>query len=154
MNQKLSDWASIAEIVSGIAVLVTLVFLVLEIRDSTNVTRASMYGDILDSLVDNRTLRLEDPELDSLVQQFLAGSLSDLDFAGQNKLITYLQNVYQLYEKAYYSREYGVIGASEWGRFERIICTNYSRVDAGGLRDRIGPIVSETFWEYIVETCE
>jgi len=71
MNQKLSDWASIAEIISGIAVLVTLVFLVLEIRAGTNVTRASMYGDILDSLVENRTLRIEDSEFDSLVQQFL-----------------------------------------------------------------------------------
>jgi len=154
MNQKLSDWASIAEIISGIAVLVTLVFLVLEIRAGTNATRASMYGDILDSLVENRTLRIEDSELDSLVQQFLAGDLREIDAARRSKLITYLQNTYQLYEKAYYSREYGVIGISEWSRFERIVCNNYSRAVAVDLANQIGPIVSEPFWQYVVETCE
>ena len=41
MKQKLSEWASIAEIVSGIAVVITLVFLIFGIRENTEVTRAA-----------------------------------------------------------------------------------------------------------------
>ena len=50
MTQKLSDWASIAEIVSGIAVVVALVFLVVGIRENTEMARASMYERTFDSL--------------------------------------------------------------------------------------------------------
>jgi hypothetical protein len=47
---KLSDWAGIAEIFSGIAVVVTLVFLIIGIRENTEVTRAATYADLLDGL--------------------------------------------------------------------------------------------------------
>ena len=40
MNQKLSDWASIAEITSSIAVVVTLIVLVIEVRGNTAAIRA------------------------------------------------------------------------------------------------------------------
>ena len=45
MNQKLADWASIAEIISGIAVVVTLIVLIVEVRDNTEVLRVSAYND-------------------------------------------------------------------------------------------------------------
>jgi len=32
-NERIKNWAHVAEIISGVAVLITLVFLVLEIRD-------------------------------------------------------------------------------------------------------------------------
>ena len=40
MNQKLSDWASIAEIASSVAVVVTLIVLVVEVRGNTEAIRA------------------------------------------------------------------------------------------------------------------
>lgn len=42
MTQKLSDWASLAEIVSAIAVVVTLIFLIIEIRGNSEAIRADM----------------------------------------------------------------------------------------------------------------
>ena len=41
MNQKLSDWSSIAEIVSSIAVVVTLVVLIFEVRGNTDALHAT-----------------------------------------------------------------------------------------------------------------
>lgn len=38
---KLEKWAMIAEIVSGVAIVVSLIFLILEIRENTDATRAS-----------------------------------------------------------------------------------------------------------------
>ena len=42
MNQKLSDWASLAEIVSAVAVVATLIFLIIEIRGNSEAIRADM----------------------------------------------------------------------------------------------------------------
>ena len=47
MNRKLSDWASIAEIISSIAVVVTLVFLIIEIRGNTDEIRAATLTNAL-----------------------------------------------------------------------------------------------------------
>ena len=41
MNQKLSDWASIAEIISSVAVVVTLIYLSVQVRDDTRATQAA-----------------------------------------------------------------------------------------------------------------
>ena len=41
MNQKLSDWAGLAEIISSIAVVVSLVVLIVEIRGNTDEVRAA-----------------------------------------------------------------------------------------------------------------
>ncbi len=41
MNQKLSDWASIAEIVSGVAIVVTLIVLILQVQGNTDELRAA-----------------------------------------------------------------------------------------------------------------
>ncbi len=41
MNQKLSDWASIAEIISSVAVVVTLIYLSVQVRDGTRATQAA-----------------------------------------------------------------------------------------------------------------
>jgi len=63
MNQKLSDLASLAEIVSGVAVVVTLVFLVIGIRDNADVTRFSVYSDLLNEINENERARINNPEL-------------------------------------------------------------------------------------------
>jgi len=40
LNQKLSDWASIADIVSGAAIVITLIILIVEVRGTTNAIQA------------------------------------------------------------------------------------------------------------------
>ena len=42
MNKKLSDWASIAEIVSGIAIVVTIVVLIVEVRSNSGMLARQM----------------------------------------------------------------------------------------------------------------
>jgi hypothetical protein len=41
MNKKLSDWASIAEIVSGVAAEIALIFLIVGIRSNSEMTRVA-----------------------------------------------------------------------------------------------------------------
>jgi hypothetical protein len=38
--------------------------------------------------------------------------------------------LFRNYEKAFFPKQYGVIGNAEWGRFERLICINGARLQA------------------------
>ena len=152
MNRKLSDWADIAQVLSGLAVVITLVFLVIEIRAGTNVTRASMYADLADGFVNNRNLRVQDPELNRIISLFTEEG-AELGPDEVLRISPFVQNIFQLYDVAYFSQQYEVIGESEWARFERNICTNYGRAVSHDMVRAIGGVISEEFLNYVVAAC-
>ena len=153
MNQKLSDWASIAEIVSGAAVVVTLVFLVSGIRDNAAVTRASMYDRNMDALISVRDRIASDPELARIWQIY--GSQQSLDEVlgpQRMQLSLLIVNLFGVYEKAYFSRQYGVIGDSEWTRFAENICIQWERPPAD-IRETLLRTLTDEFAEHIATLC-
>jgi len=153
MNQKLSDWASIAEIVSGVAVVVTLVFLVLGIRDNTEATQAATYEGILDSLNDWRVWIASDDELRKSWQAYTEDRYEELD-ADQQYLIAWAQAVvWFIYEKTYLADQYGQLGGSEWERTAQVVCSNFDRMQETGIYAFIPPTTRE-FSQYVTESCE
>ncbi len=63
------------------------------------------------------------------------------------------------YEKAYFSREYDVLGEAEWNRFIQAMCINYERVRAFNLatgqdviEGRTGSLTAE-FRDYFFDAC-
>ena len=54
---KLENFAHIAEVISGIAVVISLVFLIYGIRENTEVTRTVAYEGLIDS-INNFTLTI------------------------------------------------------------------------------------------------
>jgi hypothetical protein len=159
MKLKLSDWGSIAEVVSGIAVVITLVFLVLEIRQGNSVTRASMYSSFVDGLIENRAQRIQDPEFNEAYVAFVTGEVGDLSVTELRQMVVYMQNVFQIYEKAYYTRQYDLLGDAEWSRFERQICVaddSIQVVDDSTDLDIVAvvqAVLTEQFLEYVAEIC-
>jgi len=153
MNQKLSDWASIAEIVSGIAVVVTLIFLILSIRENTAITRASMFDRTLDSV---NQWRMDIADNDSLLKSFSlrAPTLDATELSQVDRLrLQFIVNaMWGIYEKAFYSREYGVIGDDEWGRFETQICLQYE-AEVPAFRDAFGTFLTPRFVKYVQGRC-
>jgi hypothetical protein len=124
MNQKLSNWASVAEIVSGIAVVVTLLFLIVGIRENTAVTRVSIYGDLVQEITQMESGRIYDPEAARVLSTFYEETTSTLDASERRTLDAYVGVLFRIYERAYFSREYDIIGDEEWSRLEFIICAN------------------------------
>ena len=113
MNLKLSDWASIAEIVSSIAVIVTLVFLVLGVRDNTDVLRASAYADLMDSLNEFQSEQMANPDSLRVWDAFVAEEAAELDGLDRRRLTLTALILFRIYEKAYFSNQSGLIGESE-----------------------------------------
>ena len=62
MNRKLSDWASVAEIVAAVGVILSLIFVGLQISDGNRETRAATIQASLDSemFVQSQMLRYAD----------------------------------------------------------------------------------------------
>ena len=152
---KLKKWALIAEIGSGIAVVVTLFFLIVGISENTNATRAAVYGDVIDGLNDLETMRLANPALGHAWRLFIRDSdVTSLEETERLDLFAYLQILIRNYEKAYYNSRYGVIGASEWNHFQTGICQIYSAAQRTelGLVFEIGGTNAD-FQAYVHDAC-
>ncbi len=150
---KLSGWASIAEIISGTAVLITLVFLVFGIRENTEITRAAAYDRNIDSLNQWRLDVAQNEELLRAWNAYRRGDIGgriEAEDAGLGLMLTALWGIY---EKSYYANKYGILGASEWTRFEVQICLGRA-IDARLWDEMIKIRLTEEFADYVVAFCE
>jgi hypothetical protein len=154
MNQKLSDWANLAQIASGIAVVVTLVFLILDLRENTDVTRAAMYQQSSVSLTEFRRDIMRDPELARLYSAFLNNQAEGIDGVDRVRLNQLVLNNFQISENAFFARRYGLLGNAEWSRFERSICGNYAAARSAKLTGTLQRVMTEDFMDYIAVSCE
>jgi hypothetical protein len=155
MNQKLSNWASIAEIVSGVAVIITLVFLILGIRENTEITRASAYDRNIDSLNEVRGWIANNPDLATLYRAFLDDETVSIEEPRITQLNLMMNAIFGVFEKAYFAYEYGHIGQSEWNRFDKQICVQYSHILTGPpiLDESLQRALTEEFLSYLQATC-
>jgi len=153
MNLKLSDWASIAELVSAVAVVVTLVFLIAGIRENTAITRVAVYGDLTQEFSQLDVLRMQDAGLARVVEAFFEETTEALDESERLTLDMYVQVVYRNYERAFYAQEYDVIGDEEWSRFEFLICDNLRRARLIGYEPTEAEILTNSFREYMKASC-
>ena len=148
---KLERWALVAEIVSGVAVLVTLVILVVGVNANTDVTRAAVYEDLMADLNQFNLAMVDD---EALADLWLGDdALGDLDDAAANRLILLNRVVFRIYEAAYFSYRNGSLGGSQWFRFEETICNVKRRRDRA-LWEATETILTEEFQSYISANCD
>jgi hypothetical protein len=119
-TKKLKKWVPIAELVSAAAVIITLAFLVVGMRENTNALQAQTYQELMrdintwrSSIRDSATAIT----LDQLEEIMANGSSEEIGVIR----ITFLE-LWGIYEAAFFARERGVLGDNEWGRFAVMIC--------------------------------
>ena len=152
---KLADWANIAQIGSGVAVVATLIFLVIQVGDNTAMTRAATFDSTLNGLAEFRTLIIGDPEIADLWDAFRAGEADHLAGSDETRLRQLLILAYEAQQRAYYAWKYGVLGDSEWTRFERQICLQFPRArDSENISGGLEAVLTPEFWAYIQSTCD
>jgi len=156
MNKKLSDLASIAEIVSSVAVVVTLVFLILGIRENTEIVRASAFAGSMDSLNDFTMDVVTDADLRQVWSAFLDGNTADFDVDDRQQLQMLLIVLFRNYEKAYFSEQYGLLGSAEWGRFDRQICLQVDRamITDESILGFLDAILTDEFAGHVRSMCQ
>ena len=97
---KLERWALIAEIVGSFAVVVTLVFLLVEVRENTEETRAANRHTVFTDLREQLLVRAQSPSLAAVIES--ASSGMELTPAQQSQYIGYLFAVIKSVEEAYF----------------------------------------------------
>lgn len=146
-NERIQKWALIAEITSGLAVVISLVFLILEVRANSDLIRANTFNRSIESLIDFRMqIANNDSSLRVMADHWDAESPDQL----RRDLI--VVSMWSIYEKTYYSQRYGLVGPAEWERFETRIC-GYTDSGLDYWRDKVARFLTRDFQDYVVSTC-
>ena len=166
-SRRLQVFGIWAEIVSAAAVVVSLVFVGLQVRQTaeetslnTEITRAAAYDRSMEGLNRWRLTLAADPELVRLWAQHIQGQLEFREQARDPRLQLLLNTLWGVYENSYIANQYGLLGASEWGRFQRQICMRYrsssefwNQVPEGTVLTPVRGLLTEEFATYVESSC-
>ena len=136
MKLKLSDWANLAEIIGGAAILVTLVFLIFQIRENTEAIQSSNRQSLAGRGEQLMLARLESPELAQIVEKVSTGQA--ISVAERWLYRGYLGALTRLTEEAYLQFEDGRLDEAYWIRNARTLPAYFGNLEA---RDTFA------FWE-------
>ena len=89
--------SAVSEIIGAIAVVVSLVYLAVQVRSSSKATRATVYMGLHDTQAQFSYLLLSDPSLRELADSLDDPQLSVADRPDMSHLLTMLFNKYELF---------------------------------------------------------
>jgi hypothetical protein len=150
---QLAKFKEAGEALSIVAVIVTLLFLILEVRENTAAIRTDSYGETINKLNDWRLQLASEKELTAMIAEFNAGELRDLDQTERQQFSFIIGSLWSIYETAYFANGYGTLGDSEWSRFEQIMCRQYTLAVSQAGWDMLGILLSPEFVQYTEVQC-
>ncbi|GAB5540068.1 MAG: hypothetical protein Salg2KO_21710 [Salibacteraceae bacterium] len=152
-DQQLQRYALVAEIVSGLAVLITLVVLIVEVNENTETMKASTYDSIIADIAD---FRMDIATNDYLSEAGLLSqtegfeSLSPLQL--QRRKDTFI-TLFLHFERAFVHWKAGNLDDEAWARFHDSIC----RIPGPGFEEVVGTeldnLTTESFQQYRKSEC-
>lgn len=148
-NERIRNWALVAEIFSGIAVFITLVFLVVEIRGNSDLIRANAFNRSMESLIEFRLqIASNEGALRVMTEHW---GIDSAELLRRQLLVV---NLWSIYEKTYFSRQYGLVGPAEWERFESRICGYVEREDDLTFwNESVATFMTDEFRSYVTSRC-
>ena len=120
-NDKLRKYALVAEVVAGIAIVVTIAFLAFEMRSNTNAVRAQTFQSLMQQTNEYRMSLVQPSRVLANEKRRQSGWNSLSRIEKQELRIPTLVN-WGIYESAFFANERGLLGEAEWKRFQIAIC--------------------------------
>ena len=121
---KLKDWAYIAEIIGGIAIIASLIFVGVQIQDNSREMRSATYQAITDSDLYILMEFAKQPAMLVNQQKFLADPGS-LEFEQLQQVNFMLTATLRGFENTYMQYKAGVLEESRWRSIEEILKFNF-----------------------------
>ncbi|MDG1905485.1 MAG: hypothetical protein P8I38_07650 [Arenicella sp.] len=109
-NLNWSKWASIAEILSSIVILVTLFYLAIQTQQNTNAINSQSRQSLAESAVFEQTIWMQYPQLSS----FIVDSSLDMSFEDKVQLDSLMLLSMSRREFAFRQYQAGVLNESVW----------------------------------------
>jgi len=130
---KLEKWALIAEIIGGLAIVLSLVFVGVQLQQTNQLNRANTYLQIM------QNLNQASAEIHSIASTYEAwtefndnNTAGNVDAEYSNEQVREIRfalgQIFRLYDAAFYAREYSMIGEVEWSRMARNFCRQVDRM--------------------------
>ncbi len=156
-NKQLRKWALGAEIMSAVAVVVTIGFLAFQMMDNTNALQAQTYQELMRDLNDRR-LAVASPEYSTIDEKYWRDGMASLTYAEKRYFRIVAGYLWGIYESAFFANERGILGPAEWGRFQSSVCRRFERDREmwDSATEKISPIsevLSAEFSDYVQNTC-
>jgi hypothetical protein len=98
---KTNQWLTL---VANLGVIAGLVFLGYEIRQNTNIAKASAYRENIQDIAEWRELFISDAEVARLYATYSSEGLEALDDMDEGRIAAMVNNVMGIYENAYFAR--------------------------------------------------
>ena len=144
----LQDLGSVGEFLGGLAVLVSLIYLALQIRQNTTSVRAATSASVSESLSRFTETLISQPELARLWFQGIS-NYDSLEDQARNQfgmaLLTYMRRV----ENAFYQHARGFVDPDHWQTTERILTRSMSRPGVLRWWSESKPLFSDRFVEFV-----
>ena len=107
---KLEKWALIAEIIGGIAIVVSLIFVGYEVRQNTQATQIAAYQQLINGISEFNIQTLENPDLRAVRNKLESGtSIEELNPDEQQIINAFLYLTYRNGDMAYMQYRGGLI---------------------------------------------
>jgi len=143
----ITEFGAIGEFIGAIAVVVTLIYLAIQMRQNTNALKLNAARSVTEQLQDMFSLTASSQELAEILVK--ASGDSALQGAERVRYYTFTSNLVRVYENAFLQLRAGVIDHAHWEGMTRMMIDFTS---AGGFqeywRDR-KHWVSDDFQEYM-----
>jgi hypothetical protein len=145
---RTNQWLTLA---ANIGVIAGLLFLGYEIRQNTNIAKASAYRENVQDIAAWRELTITDPELSKLYGTYLNQGRDALADGEAARISGLINNIMGSYENAFFARQYGIIGDEEWLRFQSGACMHFS---VGRKNRSKFSFITPRFRQHLEDTCE
>jgi hypothetical protein len=117
---SLEDLGNVGEFVAAVAVIASLVYLAVQIRQNTKALKASTHQSLIDSTLSYQALTLENPEVARIR---LAGnrSFSELTEEDQYRFRAAMEMMFRLFENAFVQHGRGTLDDEGWHRYAEAV---------------------------------
>jgi len=116
---------AIGEIVGAIAVIATLGYLAVQIRQNTRALKASTHQGLIDSTLNYQSLTLNNPDV-ARIRLYGTTDPSKLTEEDQYRFRTAMQMLFRLIENAFVQHEEGTLGDEGWHRYAETVRHHFS----------------------------
>lgn len=155
MNRRpLSELASIAEIIASIAVVISLLFVGVQIYNNTAVIRASQSNDLYDALREVEVAVLSNPHLMNAVDKGMAGRRSEMSEEEIVYFQNYISQSFTVWEQAYSRASDGLMSDENYRAWEANFAEYLRRGVTPEDLDSILPFFDEEFRLRILEVAK
>ena len=145
--------ASVAEIASALAVVITLIILIVNVRENTETIRLAAYQSSIDRFSSWREEVSSDYQKADLFRRFNQGEVPARGTTESTILLMVLTTLTNNYESAYFAYENELMGEQEWARIENSACAAMGPIRNSSFEEDIYFRLTEEYKSYLQSTC-